>query len=111
MKNIFFTILTVFGAIVVFILIKRHDRHDYKQHVLNAEYFGSVDSLFLDASSKMQTKASLNTGVSVFIEHAIYGKVEKGDTLFKLKGDFKHYLVENGDTTIYFADYLGDEIK
>lgn len=111
MRNFLFTIVSMAAAVTAFILINNNNRNDYKMRFFNGEYFGSVDTVFLDRDSKMQPKAILNTGTGVFIENAVYGKVEKGDTLYKCKGDFKHYLIKKGDTTIYYADYLGDNLN
>ncbi|MEO6833930.1 MAG: hypothetical protein ABI169_17105 [Chitinophagaceae bacterium] len=67
-----------------------------------------MDSIFLDPEARFQPCALLNKSEKIYIDKAIFGSVELGDTLFKRADAYQKYMIKNGGTLVYFRDYNGD---
>jgi hypothetical protein len=111
MKGFFITVAILAGGITISYFISRNDKKDYIDRIKAENYFDVVDSVFLDPDSRMQPKAALSAGLKVSVQNDIYKQIAPGDTIFKKEGSLRFYWIHNGDTSIYYEEYNGEEVK
>jgi|GEM_PF-5457822 len=92
-------------------LDNKHRFKEYKESIRTQSYSGWVDSAYLDPDSKYQPYVLINHGQAISIQNEIYKQMQPGDYLYKRAGDFRHYLVHNGDTSTFYQQHGDDDIQ
>lgn len=111
MKKSLLQFIIVFGVGISFLIYTNsRDKKEFIEELKENSFLGKVDSIYLDPEAKMQPVALLSNGERIYIKNDIYKKISAGDTLFKKSGSFIHYLIRNGDSSIFYQKFGGVEI-
>jgi hypothetical protein len=106
----FNTVKSIISVILFagFVLWLKLDHTTGAQSILNGiknvQFFGRVDSVFRDVQDHNAQKVKLTNGYIYGLYPEWESKVEKGDSLSKLKGSVIVVLVKKNGNLIYF-DY------
>lgn len=111
MRNYLVTVLIIVVGLTTSYLINKNNKKEYFKKIKAEEYFGIVDSIFLDPDSRMQPKAMLINGLKVSVQNDVYKNIGPRDTLFKNAGSYNYYWIHAGDTTIYYQEFDGEQLK
>lgn len=109
-RKILSLFILVIGILITFFSISNR-KHDYIKKLQEEEYFGTIDTIFMDPEARMQPKAILTNGDRIPINNPIYSKILSGDLLLKRKNDVKFFIIRKNDTTIFYQKYDGEEIR
>jgi hypothetical protein len=110
MKNLALYLLFFACVITFIVLMSNYRKNKYVNSVKEMDYYGNIDSLFLDPDGRMEPAAMLNTKRKIYLDKPIVKKASVGDLVYKRSGSLNFFLVKGNDTIRYNTTYSGDLI-
>lgn len=84
----------------------------YRRNEKNHAYDGKVVKKFFDSSERGQPRVVLDDGQKYLLDNIkIFNKIEVGDIILKKAGTLQYLLIQGSDTTIFYQQCDGDDIK